>query len=295
MDKQDIELAKVQVLADYFHSQFNVGATTLMSITIGIFLLFLTLYYQNVFSLYICLISTLSIFLFVRFYGVNYINKSYTESLEIVEWAFNQVEKGEPLPSINELRKKKITKEKEEIKKEMTNENNPESEKTNVYSEKQISTLSGLLEFFASKEVAHTSFFVAIAIGLFALLPIFLDSQVGILIKIIVHGIYIVLILFACYFINRFKFYEKISNIIQNKLRTEVEFRGIMYDEKTTLDRMIRNKFDKERNRYYHKAVQFFIGNATRYWILVIIVCLFPIALYGSQLYIWLTGILRIT
>lgn len=123
MDKQAVELVKVQVLADYFHTRHNITSSLWIAGLVGVIILVTTIYYQK--NIDFNQLIYFDIIIVIGFSPFLYNNtRIYHRDLDVVNWALGQVEKGETLPSINELRKKKITKEKEESKKEMTNDGN---------------------------------------------------------------------------------------------------------------------------------------------------------------------------
>jgi len=112
LDK-DCELHKIVAFNNYLEANINSQFTFLAGGLIGILVLVLTLFYQGVFdvfgSRFLGLIP-LAIILSGIFYAfsqiLKFIKDQQTKYLSLVFDLISKVEKGEPIPSQNELRRK---------------------------------------------------------------------------------------------------------------------------------------------------------------------------------------------
>jgi hypothetical protein len=112
LDK-DCELHKIAVFDDYLVANINAQHTFLAGGLIGILVLVLTLFYEGVLDVFVGRLLGLipfAIVLVVVFYAFSRIMKSIknqqTKNLSLVFDLISKVEKGEPIPSLNELQKK---------------------------------------------------------------------------------------------------------------------------------------------------------------------------------------------
>jgi hypothetical protein len=111
LDK-DCELQKIAVFDSYLEDNVNAQYTFLAGGLIGILVLVLTLFYEGVFDVFggrfLGLIS-FAIILVGVFYAFKRILQSIkdqqTKYLSLVFDLISKVEKGEPIPSLNELEK----------------------------------------------------------------------------------------------------------------------------------------------------------------------------------------------
>jgi len=154
------------------------------------------------------------------------------------------------------------------------------------HNSEQISLLSGLLEFYSSRAVAQASFVVAISIGLFTLLPTFV-SEIRLLYKLILHVVYIILVGLAGYCLKRFRFYSKISDMIQYILREDKRLKEIIINNKNLKD-IIQEGYEKEKERWMKRRINSVISYEKTYYSSMIVVCAFPSILYGEKLGTWL-------
>jgi uncharacterized membrane protein YbhN (UPF0104 family) len=101
---QEVEFLKIQVLANYYHSQFTILASFSFSITIAWLVILITLLFQEVispetyFSGIIFVIAVLMSALF-------FIRMEYHKNLDKIDKLLHRLEKREPLPSLKELRR----------------------------------------------------------------------------------------------------------------------------------------------------------------------------------------------
>ncbi len=112
MDK-DCELHKIAVFNSYLEANVNAQFNFLAGGLIGILVLVLTLLYQGVFDIFggrLLGLIPFAIVLFGIFYAFNVILKSIRNQqnkyLSLVFDLISKVEKNEPLPSLNELKRK---------------------------------------------------------------------------------------------------------------------------------------------------------------------------------------------
>jgi uncharacterized membrane protein affecting hemolysin expression len=120
MDK-DIELQKLQAFESYFRTKINILYSLLISFIVGFLLLIMTLYYQGTFNFFpyetyglggtlvnvaIFIALLLGASAFMKKYYLDKVNDMNDECLNLVEELIAQVEKGETLPSMAELKKK---------------------------------------------------------------------------------------------------------------------------------------------------------------------------------------------
>ena len=112
MDK-DCELRRIAVFDSHLATNVNAQYTFLAGGLIGILLLVLTLFYEGVFDVFggrfLGLIPS-AIILVGVFYAfgriLQFIKDQQTRYLSLVFDLISKVEKGEPIPSLNELEKK---------------------------------------------------------------------------------------------------------------------------------------------------------------------------------------------
>ena len=106
MDK-DAELLKIQVYADYCHTSFTFFSSIIITASVGLLLVALPLLYQGS-------ISWLTYYVWIAIVGIGFsvllINtlKEYHKDLDKIEDFLKKVEKKEPLPMLNEMRKKQF-------------------------------------------------------------------------------------------------------------------------------------------------------------------------------------------
>jgi hypothetical protein len=112
LDK-DIELQKIAVFESYLQTQVNTQYTFLAGGLIGILVLVFSLFYEGVFDVfggrYLGSIPFVIILVGI-FYAFSRILQSIkdqqTKYLSLIFELISKVEKGEPIPSLNELEKK---------------------------------------------------------------------------------------------------------------------------------------------------------------------------------------------
>lgn len=106
--ERDTDLLKLQILADYYHSRFNLSGSFIFGLVIALTVALYTLVMQNAIDL---LVYTLSLFLVYAFTLVIlvYMLRTYHSYLDRIDELIKSMNKNrfEPLPSIRELRKGK--------------------------------------------------------------------------------------------------------------------------------------------------------------------------------------------
>lgn len=102
MDR-DTEILKIKILADYYHSKYNNSATYIFSITIAFSIALMTLLFQKKFELenYFIGIGIITAFLFILLFIAH---RNYMKNLDRIDELLQQVNKGEVLPPLRELR-----------------------------------------------------------------------------------------------------------------------------------------------------------------------------------------------
>lgn len=110
-NNRDIDLQKIQALDSYFQTWFNTGASIWVGGFIALLILILTVYYNKQFSsdvmvnLVLTIIAAVAVYAVLGLYGLHFMNKRSNEFLAFVDKLLAQVEKGERLPSLMELKK----------------------------------------------------------------------------------------------------------------------------------------------------------------------------------------------
>jgi len=112
LDK-DSELHKIIVFNDYMLADVNARFTFLAGGLIGVLVLVLTMFYEGVFDIFggrFWGLIPFAVVLAGIFYGFSRILQSIksleARNLSLVFDLISKVEKGEPIPSLNELQKK---------------------------------------------------------------------------------------------------------------------------------------------------------------------------------------------
>jgi len=103
---RDTEVLKIQVLADYYHSKFTSSASYVFGAIIAWAISFAILFFQHNID-----IITFYSGIFVGAIGFSailfYTYREYHTNLNKIDELIQQVNKGEPLPSLKELKKKR--------------------------------------------------------------------------------------------------------------------------------------------------------------------------------------------
>ena len=102
---RDVELLKVQILADYYHTQSNLTLSFLLTCLIALTIAFMTLLIEghiNLLTYYILLAVIVILF----YYWLRKTNNRYSKNLDKIGDLLKQIEIGEPLPSLKELKEK---------------------------------------------------------------------------------------------------------------------------------------------------------------------------------------------
>lgn len=104
MTKQDIDLQKIQVLESSYQGWFNFKASLIAGSIVGTLILIATMQYQNVVNLYGVIIGD-SFLASAGIYFIATLRQSHDEHINFINGLIVQIEKGEKLDSIEELRK----------------------------------------------------------------------------------------------------------------------------------------------------------------------------------------------
>lgn len=102
-DKED-ERIKIQVYADYCHTDFTFRSTLIVSALVGMLLVTMGLTYQGQLPLLGYYGSLAAIVIFIVYFMRGLFNE-YHNNLDQIEGFFNKLEKNEPLPTLKEMRK----------------------------------------------------------------------------------------------------------------------------------------------------------------------------------------------
>lgn len=119
---KDIELQKIQVLQNDFQAWFNTVGSLWVGGFIGLAIMILTVYYSRQFNpdanwnLVLSLISIAILYAMFGYYAPRFMNKRSNDFLVFVDELFANVEKGDALGSIMELKKKTWRKKKTLVK-----------------------------------------------------------------------------------------------------------------------------------------------------------------------------------
>jgi hypothetical protein len=103
---RDIELLKIQVYADYCHTTFTFRTSVLVSGFVGLLLVILGLTYQGLMLLYVYYLTSAAT-LIVFYANLATVFRNYHNSLDQIQAFMNQLEIGESLPALREMRKTK--------------------------------------------------------------------------------------------------------------------------------------------------------------------------------------------
>ena len=79
-----------------------------ISAIIGTLIVCLTVFVEGKINLLMLLVSSIFVSAIFLFVSVRAVFKRNYELLALIDWAFGQIEKGEPLPPLNELRQIRI-------------------------------------------------------------------------------------------------------------------------------------------------------------------------------------------
>ena len=109
---KEIELQKIQILQNDYEAWFNTGASLWVGGLIGLLILILTVYYNKQFNpnpalnLILTVITAIIVYILFAYYGIRFMNRRSNTFLALTDQLLANVEKGIPLGSVVELRKK---------------------------------------------------------------------------------------------------------------------------------------------------------------------------------------------
>jgi F0F1-type ATP synthase membrane subunit b/b' len=103
MDRE-YELVKIQVFADYCQARFNFFGSIFVGSIIGMLVVLAATSYTRQADI-VYMVAFLLVIVVVGYVGMKFIMKAYNDDLDQIENLLTQVEKGESLPTLNELRK----------------------------------------------------------------------------------------------------------------------------------------------------------------------------------------------
>jgi F0F1-type ATP synthase membrane subunit a len=109
---KDIELLKIQALQSEFQTWFNAGVSLWVAGLVGLLIAALTFYYNKQFSananlnLFLTLVGIAVVYIVFRYYGIRRMERVSNRFLTFVDKLIAEVEKGNSLGSIMELRER---------------------------------------------------------------------------------------------------------------------------------------------------------------------------------------------
>lgn len=104
---REIELIKIQVLSEYYHSRFTFVSSIVVGGFIGIIVASMTLYYEGVINTLTFTVGSSVALIVFGYFGLNMIFKHYQADLVFVDKLLDCVQRGEPLPPIEQLMERK--------------------------------------------------------------------------------------------------------------------------------------------------------------------------------------------
>lgn len=133
---RDIDLLKIEILADYWQAKISFANSVLIAGFVGLLVLLLTIYYEGKIDAISLTIGSLALYAILGIFGIRFIEKRHVEYMRRIEKLLRKIEEGEPLPSLVELKKMKEIKETKEAKKNEETKEREENEKEEKNNEK---------------------------------------------------------------------------------------------------------------------------------------------------------------
>ena len=103
---REVELLKIQIFADYCHTDFTFRSSIGVSGFVGLLLVTVGLVYQNLISLVVYYLTLVIVLIFFSVI-LSKTYKDYHTNLDQIQVFFTQLEKNESLPTLREMRKAK--------------------------------------------------------------------------------------------------------------------------------------------------------------------------------------------
>ena len=110
---RDIDLQKIQILCDDFHARFDIGASLWVGGLIGLLISILSIYYNEQFSSDIgvnfnnTILAIVIVYAMFAVSAIGLLIRPKHKFLAYVDTLIVKVEKGESLPSLMELKKRR--------------------------------------------------------------------------------------------------------------------------------------------------------------------------------------------
>lgn len=103
---KNIELMKIQVYSESVNSNNTTKQTFLLSVWVGLVILFFALYFEGVFQTYV-FYSAFSVLTIIIFIYLGLLREDYKKALTNISLMIDEIEKGNKIPSLNDLLKKR--------------------------------------------------------------------------------------------------------------------------------------------------------------------------------------------
>lgn len=103
---RDTEILKLQILADYYHSGFTSLASFIFGFAIAWFASIIALFFQNAIDVQTYIFGIIVGFIWLLG-GLFFSFREYHKNFGRIDKLIQQVNRGEPLPPLRELRKKR--------------------------------------------------------------------------------------------------------------------------------------------------------------------------------------------
>ena len=101
----ETEVLKIQILASNYNSSYTIVVSAVFGFAFALLIAFVTLFFQNAIDLSLYYVGIIAVIVWFAIL-LPYASKIYSKNLDRIDKLIEQVNKGEPLPSLRELRKK---------------------------------------------------------------------------------------------------------------------------------------------------------------------------------------------
>lgn len=104
---RDTEVLKIQILAGYYRSRFTSISSFIFSFAIAFLISIVTLFFQNVIGIILYTFGIIAFVIWLQV-GLFFAFREYHKNLNRIDKLIQDVNKGEPLLTLKELRKKPL-------------------------------------------------------------------------------------------------------------------------------------------------------------------------------------------
>jgi hypothetical protein len=101
---RDSELAKIQILADYYHTHYTIVLSFLLTGLVALAAALFSLVYEGRIT-FLSYYVLLAVIVIPFIYAIALTGKHYSKNIDRIDGLLGQLEKGQPLPSLKELKK----------------------------------------------------------------------------------------------------------------------------------------------------------------------------------------------